>query len=304
MNTPVVSVDALVKRYGENTVVNSLTFSVGEGIVFAVLGPNGAGKTTTLECIEGMRRADSGDIKVLGLDPMRDSRKLMQTVGIQLQSQSLPTTMTATEALTFFARYRGREPDLENAERLGLGPLLKKQYGAMSTGQQRRLSLALCMQHAPRLVILDEPTAGLDVETRDELHKLIAETRSAGATIILASHDMAEVEKLADRVLVIVGGKLATAGSPKEITAAGNTATRLMVSTKKQSVLHQQPALDSGELVGADGEYIRYTTHDPAVLLRALLDWIDTRDDTIIDLRVERPTLEERFLEIVGGNRE
>ncbi len=303
VSTPIVSVDSLVKRYGGTAVVDGLTFAVPEGIIFAILGPNGAGKTTTLECIEGVRRADEGTVEVLGLDPMRDSRKLMQSLGIQLQSQSLPSTMTVLDALTFFARYRGREPDIRIAERLGLASMMKKQYGTMSAGQQRRLSLSLCLQHAPRLVILDEPTAGLDVETRDEFHRLITEIKSEGVTVMLASHDMSEVEKLADRVIVLVRGKLAVAGSPREITAAGNSATRLTVSTAKQSVCRKRPVFDSAEIIAGDGEYVRFATHNPAVALKELLAWIDGQDDTIVDLRLERPTLEERFLEIVGGEK-
>ena len=301
MADQVVRVESLVKRYNGTAAVDDLSFSVQEGEICAVLGPNGAGKTTTLECIEGVRRADSGRINVMDLDPMRDSRKLMQSVGIQLQTQGLPSAMTVREALEFFARYRGQMPDMSAARRLGLGELENKQYGSLSTGQQRRLSLALCVQHEPKLVILDEPTAGLDVETRDELHRMIADIRDRGATVILASHDMAEVEKLADRVVVIVRGKLAVIGSPREITAAGDSATRLTVSTGRRLIVEKRPELQFATSLEVDGEYVRYASTNPGKTLSDLLGWIERNNDTIVDLRVERPTLEERFLEIVGG---
>jgi len=298
----VVNVDRLVKRYGASIAVDDLSFSVERGTIFAILGPNGAGKTTTLECLEGVRRADEGRIEVLGLDPMKESRRLMQDVGIQLQSQALPPAMTVRESLGFFARYRGHAPNLELADRLGLSGLLDKQYGQLSTGQQRRLSLALCVQHGPKLIVLDEPTAGLDVQTRDELHRLIAEIRGQGVTVLLASHDMAEVEKLADHVAVLVAGRLAVLGTPREITAAGNSATRLTVSTEKGLAVEMQPVFPDASWIEGNGGYARYVTHHPAATVKALLSWIEERDDQIIDLRVERPTLEERFLEIVGGS--
>jgi ABC-2 type transport system ATP-binding protein len=301
MTDSIVEVASLVKRYGAATAVDDLSFSVREGEICALLGPNGAGKTTTLECVEGVRRPDEGRIDVMGLDPMRDSRKLMKNVGIQLQAQALPAAMTPREALTFFARYRGQTPDFTVAERLGLDTIADSQYGTLSTGQQRRVSLALCIQHEPRLVILDEPTAGLDVETRDELHRLIRDIQDSGATVILASHDMAEVEKLADRAIVIVRGRLAAAGTPREITAAGDSATRLTVSTKHGRVAAEHPVLAAAAMIGSDDGYVNYTTQSPGDTLRDLIGWITERDDAIVDLRVERPTLEERFLEIVGG---
>lgn len=301
MTDPIVQVVSLVKRYGATTAVDNLSFSVNEGEICALLGPNGAGKTTTLECIEGVRRPDEGQIDVMGLGPMRDSRKLMRSVGIQLQTQALPAAMTPREALAFFARYRGQPPNFTIAGSLGLDTIADRQYGTLSTGQQRRVSLALCIQHEPRLVILDEPTAGLDVETRDELHRLIKHIRDEGATVILASHDMAEVEKLADRAIVIVRGRLATAGTPREITAAGDSATRLTVSTKHGLIAAEQPALAAAALIGSDDGYANYTTQSPGDTLKDMIDWLTERRDAIVDLRVERPTLEERFLEIVEG---
>ncbi len=315
----ILSVAGLRKSYGAVEAVRGIDFSVRGGEIVALLGPNGAGKTSALECIEGLRRPDAGSIRVLGLDPARSARALARQVGVQLQSQSLPPAMTVRESLGFFARYRGVEPDADAALELGLGEKLDSQISTLSTGQQRRLALALAIQHRPRLVVLDEPTAGLDVETRDRLHALMQDLRSRGTSILLASHDMAEVEKLADRALVLVRGSIAASGSPRELTSGGEGLTRITVSTRDGTVVRERPALSAGAVPAEgvsretrpartavepvlDGEYAVYLGRDPGTLVRELLRFIEDRGDAIVDLRVERPSLEERFLEIVGRN--
>jgi ABC-2 type transport system ATP-binding protein len=295
----VVTVRGFTKRYGSAIAVDRLDFGLRRGEIFALLGPNGAGKTSTLECIEGLRRLDGGSIEVLGLDPARDSRQLMRRVGVQLQDQGLPGSMTVREALGFFARYRGIAPSYDAADRLGLGDKLGAQASSLSTGQQRRLALALAIQHSPELVILDEPTAGLDVETRDRLHAIMTELRAGGTTILLATHDMAEAEKLADRALVLVAGRAAAQGSPRELTAQGEGRTRIVVSTLRGSLQRQLPDLQEAEFLHAEEGYVAYRSKKPAATLAALLAWLEAEGDEILDLRVERPSLEERFLEIV-----
>lgn len=307
MTDSIVTVSGFSKRYGSAIAVDRLDFGLGRGEIFALLGPNGAGKTSTLECIEGLRRPDEGRIEVLGLDPIRDQRRLSRRVGVQLQAQGLPGAMKVREVLGFFARYRGigvegkgrRSSYAAAAERLGLGPKLDAQVASLSTGQQRRLSLALAVQHGPELVVLDEPTAGLDVETRDELHGMMAELRAGGTTILLATHDMAEAEKLADRALVIVGGVAAAEGSPRELTAQGEGRTRIVVSTARGCLVLREPDLPEAERLPSEEGYAIYRSAKPAASLSAMLAWIAASGDEILDLRVERPSLEERFLEIV-----
>jgi ABC-2 type transport system ATP-binding protein len=299
MTDSVVAVRGFTKRYGSAIAVDRLDFTLRRGEIFALLGPNGAGKTSSLECIEGLRRADSGKIEVLGLDPIKDSRRLTRRVGVQLQAQGLPCSMTVRESMGFFARYRGMAPSYDAAERLGLGQKLGSPVSSLSTGQQRRLALALALQHAPELLILDEPTAGLDVETRDELHAIMAELRSDGKTILLATHDMAEAEKLADRALVLVGGRLAAEGSPRELTAQGEGRTRIVASTLRGELLRLKPEFPEAERLESVDSYACYRSAKPGTTLAALLAWLDAAGDEILDLRVERPSLEERFLEIV-----
>jgi ABC-2 type transport system ATP-binding protein len=157
------------------------------------------------------------------------------------------------------------------------------------------------VQHDPEILVLDEPTSGLDVETRDELHAMMAELRVGGASILLATHDMAEAEKLADRALVMVGGRIAAEGSPRELTAMGGARTRIVASTARGELLRRGPDFPEAERLPAEEGYAVYRSAKPGVALSALLAWLEEAGDEILDLRVERPSLEERFLEIVKG---
>src|SRR5690606_34139766 len=178
--------------------VDGITFSVEPGMIFGMLGPNGAGKTTTLECLEGIRTPDAGRLRVAGIDPSHDRRALRSVIGVQLQSSGMPESITPDEAMVLFCAYHGVAPRVDLLDRLGLSAKRKTQYHELSTGQQRRLALALAVAHKPRVIFLDEPTAGLDVQTRVELHTMMHELKDEGATIILATHDMAEAEEMSD----------------------------------------------------------------------------------------------------------
>ncbi len=298
MNDSAIQVRDFRKTYGETVAVDGISFEVRRGEIFGLLGPNGAGKTSTLECLEGLRQPDGGALEILGVDPAHQARKLRHLIGVQLQSSGLPADMQVGEAIRFFCAYHGVAPRFDLIERLGLQAKQNSTYAQLSTGQQRRLALALAVAHNPPVVFLDEPTAGLDVGSRAELHALVQELRDAGATIILATHDMAEAEKMTDRVAILLRGKIAATGTPREITATGAGFTKVLVRTE-QLVLHQNGAAFPGvsrRLL--DEEYAIYFSTDPGPTVTALLHHIGAHDDKLIDLRVERPTLEERFLEI------
>ena len=223
---------------------------------------------------------------------------LRHLIGVQLQSSGLPADMQVGEAIRFFCAYHGVAPRYDLIERLGLQTKQRSTYAQLSTGQQRRLALALAVAHNPPVVFLDEPTAGLDVGSRAELHALVQELQDADTTIILATHDMAEAEKMTDRVAILLRGKIAATGTPREITATGAGLTKVSVRTE-QSVLHGNGAAFPGvshHLL--DEAYAIYFSTDPGATVTALLHHIGAHDDKLIDLRVERPTLEERFLEI------
>lgn len=301
MDQSVVTVKNFTKTYGDFVAVDDISFEVQHGEIFGLLGPNGAGKTTTLECLEGLRQPDGGEMQITGVDPQREPSKLRNLIGVQLQTSGLPDNMTVEESLNIFSAYHGVQPRHELLTRMGLEEKRKTQYHQLSTGQQRRLSLALALSHDPRLIILDEPTAGLDVSSRTELHNMMQELKSQGTTLILATHDMAEAEKMTDRVAILLSGKIVATGSPRELTAKGSGMTKISVSTE-DSILHNYentfPAVTQH---GIKEEYSIYFSTDPGPTVSAILNHLASNNDSLIDLRVERPSLEERFLEITGN---
>jgi ABC-2 type transport system ATP-binding protein len=296
----VLSVKDLRKAYDSFIAVDGISFEIQRGEIFGLLGPNGAGKTTTMECLEGIRKPDGGRMRILNVDPSHEPRKLNNLIGVQLQTSSLPGSMTVNEAMKFFCSYHRVAPRYDLLERLGLKTKQNSQYSELSTGLQRRLALALAIAHDPPMIFLDEPTAGLDVGSRSELHILMEELRDQGSTILLATHDMAEAEKMADQVAILLKGKIVTTGTPREITATGSGFTKISVSTE-QSLLHKNgkvfPAVTQHLF---KEEYAIYFTTDVGPTVSALIDYVDAHGDKLIDLRVERPSLEERFLEITN----
>lgn len=300
MNESVVTIKNFIKSYDDFVAVDEISFEVSRGEIFGLLGPNGAGKTTTLECLEGLRQPDAGTMHIMDVDPQREPGKLRNLIGVQLQSSGLPDNMTVEESLNIFSAYHGVPAQDDLLSRMGLEEKRKTQYHQLSTGQQRRLALALALNHNPQVIILDEPTAGLDVASRSELHSLMQELKSQGTTLILATHDMAEAEKMTDRIAILLRGKIVATGSPRELTAKGSGLTKVSVSTEN-SLLHQYsdtfPAVTQQ---GVNEEYTIYFSTDPGPTVSAILDYLATHEDKLIDLRVERPSLEERFLEITS----
>jgi ABC-2 type transport system ATP-binding protein len=301
METDVVVVKEFRKVYGSQVAAAGISFIVQKGEIFGLLGPNGAGKTTTLECLEGLRKPDSGELRVMGIDPIRDPRKLSTVIGVQLQTSGLPANMTVRETLIFFSAYHNVSPNYTILERLGLEEKMQSQFTHLSLGQQRKLALALAIAHNPQVIFLDEPTAGLDVSTRSELHSLMKELKEEGHTIILATHDMAEAEKLTDQIAILLKGKIVANGSAREITSTGSAATKITVRTE-QAVLQQNltnfPAVTQQSMIE---EYSIYFTTNPGATVNAILAYINENNDKLFDLRVERPSLEDRFLEITDS---
>jgi ABC-2 type transport system ATP-binding protein len=300
MRDSVIIVNDFRKLYGDFVAVDGITFDVQQGEIFGLLGPNGAGKTSTLECLEGLRAADGGSLFVADVDPAKDPRKLRNVIGVQLQSSGLPETITPNEAMKFFCAYHDVPPRYELLERLGLGEKRSAQFHQLSTGQQRRLSLALAVAHDPQVLFLDEPTAGLDVASRVELHDLMRERQTQGTTIILATHDMAEAEEMSDRVAILLNGKIATVGSPLEITTAGANLTKISVRSKASTLLQNGQSIPAVSQSSVRDDYAIYFSTDIGQTVGAVIDTIEAADDSLIDLRVERPSLEDRFLEITS----
>jgi ABC-2 type transport system ATP-binding protein len=303
MNDIVLSVQDFRKTYGKVVAVDGISFDVQRGEIFGLLGPNGTGKTSTLECLEGIRRPDAGELRILNVAPDHEPGKLRNLIGVQLQTSGLPANMRVDEAMRFFCTYHNVAPRYDLLERLGLSEKRHSQFHELSTGQQRRLALALAVAHNPPVVVLDEPTAGLDVNSRVELHALMKELKDDGSTILLATHDMAEAEKMTDRVAILLKGKVVAIGSPRELTAKGSGFTKISVRTDQAVLQHNGFALPGVRQHVLREEYDVYYSTDPGPTVTALLDYITSHNDRLIDLRVERPSLEERFLEITttGG---
>jgi len=300
MENSVIEVRDFRKVYGDFVAVDGISFNVHKGEIFGLLGPNGAGKTSTLESLEGLRAPDGGTIRVAGIDPTKDPHKLRNVIGVQLQSAGLPKSITPDEAMKFFCAYHAVAPRLDLLDRLGLKEKLNTQFYDLSTGQQRRLALALAVAHNPAVLFLDEPTAGLDVATRVELHDLMRELQVDGTTIILATHDMAESEEMTDRVGILLDNKLVTIGTPMEITSTGAGLTKVSVRTKESTfsdptitfpAVHQRVSKDQYEI---------FYSSDTGPTVAAIIAQIEAVGDSLIDLRVERPSLEDRFLEITN----
>jgi ABC-2 type transport system ATP-binding protein len=215
---PIITVQNLVKRYGDFVAVNDVSFSVSKGEVFGIIGPNGAGKTTTVECISGLRVPDSGLIRVDGLSPQRDRKQIREFVGVQLQASALPPRLTVGDAVELFASFYPAplNPD-ELLDSLGIKQRKEVQFRRLSGGEKQRLSIALALVGDPRIAILDELTTGLDPEARRETWALIERIRDRGVTVILVTHFMDEAERLCDHLALIDHGVVRALDTPEAI---------------------------------------------------------------------------------------
>ena len=261
-----IQVRGLKKSYGSHSVLDGLDFQIEKGEIFALLGVNGAGKTTSLECIEGLRKYDSGTILVDG------------KMGIQLQSSSLPAHIKPMEAVKLFAKWNRTKIDYAMLNALGIKEIEKKQYIQLSTGQKRRLHLALALISNPDIIFLDEPTAGLDVEGRLSLHEQIRKLKSSGKTIVLASHDMAEVETLCDRIAILNNGNIVFCGTALELT--DKVGKKYFIHIKTQQ---------------GDSTFETDNIEDALI---SLLGDLKQKEIHVLDIKVDRGTLEQHFIEI------
>ena len=297
-----IEVKHLRKTYGETLAVDDVSFDVHAGEIFGLLGPNGAGKTSTLECLEGLREPSDGTLRVAGFDPWKESSRLRNVIGVQLQTAGLPDNITPDEIVKIFCAYHKVAERSDLLERFGLSTKRTTPFHTLSTGQKRRLSLVLALVHEPQVLLLDEPTAGLDVASRSELHDLIREMQANKTAILLATHDMAEAEQLSDRLAILLNGKIVVTGTPMEITATGTELTKISVRTQNGSMHHLRNTCSTINHSITKDDYTYIFCQEIGDTVTAILTHIEAQDDTLIDLRVERPSLEERFLEITQPN--
>ncbi len=301
-----VQVHGLVKRYGQVVAVNNISFEVSDGEIFGLLGPNGAGKTTTVECIEGLRAPDEGTIRVLGYDPFREPDAVRERIGVQLQATALPPKIRVREALQLFGSfYRHRRPVSDLLRWARLDELANRLYDTLSGGQKQRLALALALVNDPHLIILDEPTAGLDAHGRRQLHELILKLKAEGKTVLLTTHYIEEAERLCDRVAIMDRGKLIALDTPQNLIAQSGEASRLEVVTDRPldaTLLRQLPAVTNVLTQSTEdgNELVRLWTVDLTSTLPALTESLRQRPVTLLRLSVFRPTLEDVFIRLTG----
>jgi ABC-2 type transport system ATP-binding protein len=296
---PVIEVEHLHKRYGDQVAVDDLSFDVEQGEIFGILGPNGAGKTTTVETMAGLRTPDRGRVRVLGLDPRRDRAQLVQRVGVQLQQSELPEQLKVAEAMELYSSFYDRPADWERLlDELGLADRRDARYGKLSGGQQQRLSIALALVGNPDLAILDELTTGLDPNARRDTWELIEQVRDRGVTVVLVTHYMEEAERLADRVAVIDGGRLVALDSPAALVS--RTATAQQLRFRPSAPLDDRLLTDLPEVreVTRRGAWVFVTgTGD---LLQAVTAVLARNHIVAADLRAEQASLDDAFLALTG----
>jgi ABC-2 type transport system ATP-binding protein len=259
----VVTVRGLRKLYGQRVVVDDLDFEVGSGEVVGLIGANGAGKTTTVECLQGLRRPDSGELRVLGFDPVHDVARMRERVGSQLQDSALPDRLRVSEALELFAT-RTRHQGEELLAQFGLAERRRSAFASLSGGERQRLFLVLALLNHPSLVILDELTQGLDPAARRDVWTAVTQLRDAGTTVLLVTHELDEAQALCDRVIAMRSGKILDQGSPAQLLARHGSHAQIRFTWTGPDVdglteaLLRQPGVHSVEVgnrqVRVDGE--------------------------------------------------
>src|SRR5437588_11054016 len=301
MANPVLQVEKLVKRYGDVEAVRGVSFSVDEGEVFGLLGPNGAGKTTTVEILEGLRNPDGGRVRVCGFDPQVSPNELKHEIGAALQSTSLPDKLRVMEALRLFASFykRGRKPE-ELLKRFGLEEKRNTFYNQLSGGQKQRLALAMALVNDPKVIFLDEPTAGLDPQVRREIYDVIEELRREKKTILMTTHYIEEAERLCDRVAIVDFGKVIALGTPRELKAHSGGTTRIEARLSKTepngTMKNLEGVVDVREV---DDTYVLHSKRPPQTIV-SLVKHLEAQGNELVSLEIATPSLEDVFIELTG----
>jgi ABC-2 type transport system ATP-binding protein len=299
-NRPVVQVSAIRKTYGRTVAVDEVSFDVLEGEIFGLIGPNGAGKTTTMECVEGLRAPDRGDISVLGLNPARDVYRLQERVGVQLQEAQLQKRIKVREAVGLWASLYKRPVDGDRLlEQLGLSDKRNAWFMTLSGGQKQRLFIALALINDPEVVFLDELTTGLDPQARRAIWDLVRGIRARGKTVFLTTHLMEEAERLCDRVAIIDRGRIVDIGTPAELIRRHAPEQTVVVATMDGSTEMLFRGIAGVESVtNSDGRLtIRGKGDD---LVTRVIACVADHQIKVTDFRSDRSTLEDVFLSVTG----
>lgn len=300
-NSAAIEINHLVKRYGSLTAVDDVSFSVQRGEIFGLLGPNGAGKTTTVECVEGLRTPDGGEIRVLGLDARRDFKPIKERIGIQLQTTGLYPKLTVREVIDLFASFYARHlPTEQVIEMTGLQERQRAAVKELSGGQKQRLSVALALVNDPDLLFLDEPTTGLDPQARRNLWDVIEQLRKQGKTILMTTHYMEEAEQLCNRVAVMDHGKVIALDEPDALVRQNFREQAIEFESPRQPAPHALQAVPGVTRVQIEDKHITTYSTDVPATMSGLLDLSRQGALQFGDLTVRRATLEDVFLKLTG----
>lgn len=297
---PVIGVDKLRKVYGQIVAVDDISFEVFDGEIFGMVGPNAAGKTTTIECVEGLRRQDSGQIKVLGLDPQRDAYALRERIGVQLQTAVLPQHIKVWEACDLFSSFYPRSTDWEVLlEKLGLAETRNLFFDKLSGGQKQRVFVALALVNDPELVFLDELTTGLDPRARHAIWDLIRDIRKGGKTVFLTTHFMEEAERLCDRVAIINHGRIVALDTPENLIKSLGVEARVVFNVEGDFDQKQLSRVREATRIEQVGERVIVYGQGDALVER-VVSTLSKKGIRYRDLRTEQPNLEDVFLTLTG----
>jgi ABC-2 type transport system ATP-binding protein len=304
----IVAVDGLRKTYGATIAVDGVSFAVRAGEIFGMVGPNGAGKTTTIECLEGLRKPDAGKVRVLGVDPQRESQVLRTRTGMQLQQSNLPDRMKVWEALDLYASFYPKAADWhELLSQLGLEEKRSTPFSKLSGGQKQRLFIALALLPDPQLVFLDELTTGLDPQARHAIWDLVRSVRARGKTVLLTTHFMEEAERLCDRVAILDRGRIVALDTPAALIQGLEAEQRVIfsldggLSPALEEALARETLSRAGRLE-VEGERVTLHAKDcgPVPLVSEVVSLLTGQGIPFRDLRTEQPNLEDVFLSLTG----
>lgn len=299
--TAVIQVENLQKSYGAVQALRGVSFTVQQGEVFGLLGPNGAGKTTTIEILEGMRTPESGTALVCGLDPQRSGERYKETIGAVLQSTSLPDKIRVAEAIQMFANfYRDRADTAGLLKRFQLDEKASAFYHQLSGGQKQRLALAMALVNNPKVVFLDEPTAGLDPQVRREIYHIIEQLKREKKTVLLTTHYIEEAERLCDRVAIVDHGKVIALGTPRELKQRSAGTTRIEVRLSRPMTDGVLNRLDGvADVRNFDGAYVLHSLRPPQTIV-SLVKQLEADSNELQSLEMSSPSLEDVFIELTG----
>ena len=298
---PVIQVAGIRRTYGKTVAVDDVSFEVQDGEIVGLIGPNGAGKTTTMECVEGLRRPDRGTIAVLGIDPYRDPYRLQDRIGVQLQQAQLQKRIKVWEAVHLWASiYRKQAADGDRLlTQLGLDEKRNAWFMTLSGGQKQRLFIALALINEPEVVFLDEPTTGLDPQSRRAIWELVRGIRDRGKTVFLTTHLMEEAERLCDRVAIIEHGRIIDLDTPERLVARHCPERSVVLATDDPLAAERFRTIPGvGDVVYAEGRYtIRGRGED---FVTDVIQCLSEHRMRVTEFRTVLPTLEDVFLKLTG----